>query len=257
MTRTLCVSLLALTMSAAPAWAQSYISGSAGLNLQADSDNSGAFTENFLTGDGVAVPAGTLLPTGTDLGWSTEFDTGLFVSAAYGYRINDAFRIEAELSYQNADVDTHTDVQAGGGALGGADAAVLLSGSAPIGVTVADLVADGQGELSATALAINGFYDLPLQGTAFSLYAGAGLGLAEVDIEYAPSAVTIVNDTEMSGFIQLMAGGSYNLSETTALFAGYRYRAFEEAETDSSLIPANLDVENTSHILETGIRFSF
>lgn len=254
------VSLLALGLvlaAAAPAAAQQYVSGSAGFNFQADSDNAGAFTRDFVTGDGVAVPAGVTLASGTEVGWTTEFDTGLFVAAAYGWRLTDSIRIEGELSYLSADVDTHVGVQAGGAALGGADAAVLITGSAPLGVTVADLVADGQGELASTGFALNGYYDLPLQGTPFTLYGGLGLGLAEIDVEYAPSGVTIIDDTEMVGFFQLMAGGAYALSDQTALFAGYRYRQSEDAETDSALIPARLDVESVNHILEVGVRFEF
>ena len=79
-----------------PANAQQYVSASAGFNFQADSDNAGAFTRDFVTGDGVAVPAGTTLPNGTDLGWTTEFETGLFAAGAIGVRLNDAVRLEAE-----------------------------------------------------------------------------------------------------------------------------------------------------------------
>ena len=120
--------VFAASVFGAPAVAQQYVSASAGLNFQTDSDNAGAFTSDFVTGDGVAVPPGAVLSAGTGVGWTTEFDSGLFVSAAYGYRLNEMFRVEAELSYQGADVDTHTDVQAGGSALGAADAAVLITG---------------------------------------------------------------------------------------------------------------------------------
>jgi len=128
MTKSLLLSFAALAALSAPAAAQQYVSGSVGLNMQTDSDNEGAFSRDFVTGDGVAVPPGAVLPAGTGVGWTTEFDSGLFVSAAYGYRLNEMFRVEAELSYQGADVDTHTDVQAGGSALGAADAAVLITG---------------------------------------------------------------------------------------------------------------------------------
>jgi opacity protein-like surface antigen len=237
--------------------AQQYVSASAGFNFQADSDNAGAFTRDFVTGDGVAVPAGAILPSGTTVGWTTEFDAGLFAAAAYGWRFADTFRIEAELSYASADVDTHVGVQAGGGALGGADAAVLITGSPALGVTVADLVADGQGDISSFGYAINGYYDFAIEELPFDLYAGLGMGFAELDIDYSPSGVTIIDDTEMVGFLQLMAGGSYPISETTDVFAGYRFRQFGDAEADSGLIPATLDIENTNHILEFGVRFSF
>lgn len=53
-------------IASTPALAQQYVSGSAGFNFQADSDNRGAFTRDFTTGDGVAVPAGAVLPRRTD-----------------------------------------------------------------------------------------------------------------------------------------------------------------------------------------------
>lgn len=247
----------AAALLSSTAFAQQYVSASAGFNFQADSDNAGAFTSDFATGEGVAVPAGTVLPAGTTVGWTAEFETGLFAAAAYGWRFSDTFRIEAELSYASADVDTHVGVQAGGGALGAADAAVLITGSPALGVTVADLVADGQGDISSLGYAINGYYDLAIEELPFDLYAGLSVGLAELDIDYSPSDVTIIDDTQMVGFFQLMAGGSYPVIETTDLFAGYRFRQFSDAEADSALIPATLDIENTNHIPEFGVRFSF
>ena len=250
-------------LTAAPGVAQPYVSGSAGFNFQADSDNDGALTRDFVTGDGVAVPSGTTLPSGAGVGWTTEFDTGLFLAAAYGYRFDSgmanggAFRVEGEISYTSADVDTHTGVTAGGAALGAADAAVLITGSASLGVTVADLVADGRGDITSVGYAVNGYYDLPIEGTPFSAYAGLGVGIAEIDVDYSPSDVAIVDDTEMVGFYQVMAGGSYAFAEGVEAFGGYRYRQSGDAETDSVLIPAGLDIENQSHILEFGVRYSF
>lgn len=236
---------------------EQYVSGSAGFNFQADSDNSGAFSRDFVTGAGGAVPAGTTLPEGASVGWTTEFDTGLFLSAAYGLKFQDTFRIEGEISYSSADVDAHTGVTAGGSAIGAADAAVLITGSAPLGVTVSDLVADGQGDVTSLGYAVNGYYDFAVQDTPFTAYIGGGLGIAELDVEYSPSGTQIVSDTEMVGFYQVMAGGAYAVSETTEVYAGYRWRQSGDAETDSALIPARLDVENASHILELGVRYTF
>jgi opacity protein-like surface antigen len=241
----------------APAAAQTYVSGSAGLLLKGDSDNAGALTRDFTTGDGVAVPAGTVLAEGTDIAWTTEFENGLFLAGAAGYRLNENLRFEFEISYDSTDVDSHADVTAGGGPIGAADAAVLITGSAPLGVTVADLVADGQGEVTTTGYAINAFYDLPLEGTDFTLYGGLGLGLAEVSVEYIPSGVAVINDDEMVGLFQIMAGASYPLGENLEGFGGYRYRVTEDAETEASLFPTTLDIENQSHVFELGVRLSF
>lgn len=56
----------------------------------------------------------------------------------------DCLRFEAEYACASHDVDTHRNVQAAGIALGSEDAAVLVSGAAAnLGISVADLVADG------------------------------------------------------------------------------------------------------------------
>ncbi len=65
MTKSLLLSFAALAALSAPAAAQQYVSGSVGLNMQTDSDNEGAFSRDFVTGDGVAVPPGAVLPAGT------------------------------------------------------------------------------------------------------------------------------------------------------------------------------------------------
>lgn len=190
---------------AAPASVQQYVSASAGFNFQTDSDNAGAFTRDFVTGDGVAMPAGVTLPAGADVGWTMQFETGLFLAAACGVTLSETVRVEAELSYLSADVDAHEGVQAGGSALGAANAAVLITGSAPLGVTMAELVAGGRGEATSVGYALNAFYDLPLETFPVDLDLGGGLGIAEVEVVYEPSEVSIVSDKERVGFHTFMS----------------------------------------------------
>ncbi|MEL6360344.1 MAG: hypothetical protein AAFR21_04610 [Pseudomonadota bacterium] len=129
-----------------PAFAENYVAISGGIAFQEDSENAGVFDGDFITGAGTTIPAGTVLPDGTAVGWNTGFDNGYLINLAFGRRYN-IFRGEIEVSYQNAQVDTHTDVVAGGIALGAEDAGVLVTGADNLGISVADLVADGQGEL--------------------------------------------------------------------------------------------------------------
>lgn len=246
---------LALALAAGAA-AQQYVSASAGFNLQRDSANDGSFTSNFTTGDGVAVPAGTVLASGTPLGWDTQFDNGAFVTGAYGWRLGNGLRLEAEIGYSASDADTHTDVTVGGGPIGAADAAVLITGSPALGVTVADLVADGRGVIRNTSFMLNAVYDLELDGP-LGFYAGGGLGVSQVKVRYNPSDVAIVNGSETVLAWQLMAGASYAISDTVQLFGGYRYRASEDVSLDVSLFPASLSIENRANIIEAGIRFYF
>ena len=251
----LAATALALVMSTG-AVAQQYVSGSAGFNMQTNSSNSGVFTSDFTTGEGVAVPAGTVLASGTPLGWTTEFDNGAFVSLAYGLRLESGLRFEAELGYSSSDVDTHRNVTVGGGDIGAADAAVLITGSPALGVTVADLVADGRGVIRNTSLMLNGFYDFDLGGPLGG-YIGGGIGFTRVKVRYNPSDVDIINGSDTVFGYQLMAGANYAISDNVQLFGGYRYRATGDVSYGVNLFPANLDVENRSNIIEAGVRFYF
>jgi opacity protein-like surface antigen len=230
-----------------------YVSGSVGATFAMDSSNSGSFDTDFTTGEG---GANAVLPAGTSVGWDTEFDNGLFVSGAAGYKMG-AWRYEAEVSHSNNDVDTHSGVTAGGGAIGAADASILVSGAQNLGVTVADLVADGQGSVTNTALFANVYRDFAYDGSAFGAYLGAGVGISNVEIDYSPSATTIIDDSETVLGFQLMAGSTYAVNDTTTVYAGYRYRQTSDVEVDVSLFPATLEIENSANIVEVGLRFRF
>lgn len=248
--------LAALTLFATPASAQDYYASfSAGGSWLEDSDNSGSFTSDFTTGAGTTIPAGTVLPTGAPLGWTTEFDEGYAVAGALGRRFGN-WRGELELAYQSNDVDIHRDVQAAGIPLDAEDAGVLITGSPNLGVTVGDLVADGQGAVDTTFAMANVYYDFSSMG-AFTPYVGAGLGAGFVDVDYSPSGVGIVDDDATVLAYQVIAGASYDLSDRMAIFAQYRYRATEDVETDVDLFDAELEIENRASILEAGVRFAF
>lgn len=248
---------LAAALFASPAIAQDYYASvSAGAAWLDDSSNSGAFNSAFTTGAGTTIPAGTVLPVGTPVGWNTEFDNSYALSVAVGRNFGSKFRAEIELSRQTNDVDTHTGVRAADIPLGAEDAGVLITGSSNLGVTVADLVADGRGEIEATYLMANLFLDFKQMGP-IQPYVGAGLGAGFVDVTYAPSGVGIVSDDATVLAYQLIAGASFPVGERMSIFAQYRYRATEDIETQVQLFDASLDVENASSLLEAGVRFRF
>ncbi|MEM8986069.1 MAG: P44/Msp2 family outer membrane protein [Pseudomonadota bacterium] len=235
-----------------------YVSGSVGAGFLTDSGNSGSLSSDFTTGAGTTIPAGTALPAGTGVGWDTEFDAGFAISAAVGQRLIDNVRGELEIAYQSNDVDTHTDVAVGGGAIGTEDAAVLISGqNANLGVSVGDLVADGQGSVETIYLMANIYYDFEVPGAPLKPYVGGGLGVGFVDVDYSPSNTPIVDDDASVFAYQVMAGAAFELTPLAELYGGYRYRGTTDVETDVSLFPATLDIENQSHIVEAGVRFFF
>ena len=247
---------LGATALSASAYAQdTYISVSGGVVLLNDSSNDGAFVGDFTTGAGTTVPAGAVLPNGTDVGWTTEFDTGWAVSGAIG-RSYGPLRGELEVAYQSVGVDTHSGVSAGGIALDAEDAGVLITGSGNLGVSVGDLVAAGEGDLDTIFVMANAFYDFDMGGP-LTPYIGGGVGVGFVDVEYAPSATTIIDDDATVFAYQAMAGVAYEVTPTMDLFAGYRYRATTDAEVDATLFSASFDVENKGSIVEAGLRVRF
>lgn len=231
-----------------------YASGSIGLNTQSDSDNSGetgAFTTGNL-GDGSTLD----VAAGTDYGWTTEFDNGLAISGEFGKRLGKGWRFGGEIAYTSADVDTHTGVTLGGGSIDGVDAAAIASSPDPLGVTVADVVADGQGDISSLGIFANAYYDFNLEGQ-FQPYVGVGLGFSDVDVSYQPSGIAVIDDGETKFAYQLRAGGSYLVNDTIEVFGEYTYRATDDIETDNVLFPGTLDIENQQNILSVGVRYNF
>lgn len=245
-TATLCVGT-----AAAQGW---YVSGSGGVNFQVDSDNSGetgAFTTGNL-GDGTTLD----FAAGAALGWETDFDTGFVLSAEGGFYSASGIRLGLELSYNEAGVDSHTDVLLGDAPIGALDAAALAGSEVPLNLTVADLVADGQGDISQVAIFANAYYDFDF-GTVVSPYVGAGLGIAFVDVDFSPSAVEIIDENETAFAYQLMAGLNYALTDNFDLFTEYAFRGTPDVTVDIDLFPGELEVENRQHLISAGLRFKF
>jgi len=242
---------LIASTAAAEGW---YVSGSAGVNFQADSDNeglSGAFTTGNL-GDGTTLA----VAADTEYEWETEFDAGFVIAGEFGYRLPQGFRGGLEISFTNADVDTHTDVTLAGGPIGALDAAALAGSPTPLGVTIADLVADGQGEIDGIYYMANAYYDFNASGT-IQPYLGVGIGIADIDVEYAPSAVPIIDDGETKFAYQFKAGATLRATERIDLFSEYVFRATDDIETENDLFPGTLDIENRQNLILAGARFNF
>lgn len=235
--------------------ADSYVAISGAFSILNNSDNEGAFVGPFTTGAGTIIPAGTVLPDGTPVGWTTDFNRGYAISAAYGRRYG-MLRGELELAWQRNGVDSHRNVSAGGLSIGNEDAGVLVTGSPNLGVTVSDLVADGQGSLRTVYLMANAFIDVPTSGP-ITPYIGVGVGAGFVSIDYSPSGVTIIDDGSTEFAWQAMAGASWALTPNTEVYAGYRYRRTSDVSVDASLFSAAFDVQNRGSMIEGGLRYSF
>ena len=231
-----------------------YVGGSIGLTQQNDSDNSGstgAFTTGNL-GDGSTLD----VAAGTPYGWSTEFDGGTAFGAEFGARYGSGLRSGVEFVYSQADVDTHTGVTLGGGSIDAVDAAAIAGSAAPLGATVAAVVADGRGEITNTGIFLNAYYDFN-QASALQPYVGACIGYVDVDVTYQPSGITVIDDSEGKFGYQVKAGATWQLQNQWELFGEYAYRATEDIELDNQLFPGTLDIENTQNVFSIGARYRF
>ena len=233
-----------------------YLSLSAGVIDQHDSGNAGVFADQFVTGEVTGVSPPLTIPAGSAVGWNTEFDTGSDYGAAFG-GTSGPFRLEFEYRNTDADVDTHTGVRAGDIDLSDIDAGVLIAGNrGDLGVTVAELMANGRGQLETSRFMANAYYDVDLEG-AFTPYVGLGLGNADSDVVYAPSDTAILKGGDDGFAWQALLGASYGLSESIDLFVNYRYFEAGDLSVDSSLLPAAFEIENDSQTLDVGLRLSF
>ena len=248
-------SAILMTALSTPAFAQDYyVSASVGILDQSSSSNSGetgAFTTGNL-GDGSTLD----VAAGTPYGWETEFDSGFLGAAEFGRRFDSGLRVGVELSYGSSDVDTHTDVTLGGGAIGALDAAAIAGSPTALGVTIADVVADGRGDLDTFNIFLNGYFDFDTGGP-LTPYVGAGIGYSQIDVQYTPSGIAVIDDNGDAFGYQFKAGASFQFDSPIEVFGEFTYRASEDVELQNSLFPGTLDIENEQMIFAAGVRYNF
>ncbi len=256
------------TVSIAQDWGKGwYAGGTIAWQSQHDSGNTGKFTSDAFTGQGSeAIPAGSVVRKDTRLALETRFDETASVSAEIGRRLPSGFRSGLEIAYSESDVDGHSGVIVGPGQLNGEpiertpvdtqDAALLTGDTTPLGVTVGEVVADGRGSIQNTFAFANVYYDFN-RGGRIEPYLGGGLGVTRAEVEYSPSGVDIVKDTETKFAYQVKAGATYRLSEQLEVFGEATYRESDEIDVSLNLLPAGLDVENKQTLVGVGLRYRF
>lgn len=252
------IALGAASALALPASAQEwYAGGSVGYAMQDDSSNSGE-TGAFTTGNGAPViPFGTAIAAGTAYGWETELDNGYALSGEFGAAYGNGFRSGVELVYSKADVETHSGVNVAGTVIDGVDAAVLTGSATQLGATVGQVVATPDGDqIESTSLFANLYYDFNREGL-ISPYLGAGIGYSDVSVQYSPSGVGIIDDSEGKLAYQLKAGATWSVSERIDLYGEAAYRATDDVELDNQLFPGTLNIENTQTVFSVGARYRF
>lgn len=110
-------------------------------------------------------------------------------------------------------------------------------------------------DLSVLGVFINGTLYFKL-GDRLSLYGGAGVGAAWLDVGTTTDALNDFDD-EDGPFLawQARAGVQWAFSSGTALNIGYRFMNIDDAEIDDDIGAASFDLETQQHVAEIGLRF--
>jgi opacity protein-like surface antigen len=171
------------------------------------------------------------------------FDDGFAINAALGHQFA-LFRTEFEYSLFNNQVET-----AGAGI-----------------PNVGNFVGDAVGNVSIKAYTLNAYRDFELNNSCWKLYVGAGIGLMQSEInslypDFFPTLGATtggVNSTSNYKLCyQFRAGLSYEFSDRTDLFGGYRF--FDAGPLTFAGEPFGVFHPDgaTYHNIEFGIRIRF
>ena len=135
----------------------------------------------------------------------TDTDAGFGGALAFGREFGQ-FRVEGELAYQGADIDTMDNVS----------------------------VADADYDL--TTAMVNGYYELPVYD-AFSVYAMAGVGIAKLSVD-APDIA--LDDSDQAFAYKAGVGMTYNFTEEIAADLGYEYLGVADTDVADSFSGHNV-----------------
>lgn len=164
-------------------------------------------------------------------------DAGYNVAAVVGWgaKVQNSigYRLEAELGYQTAEVDTHT--------VGG----TRISGS------------DSFGDTNTLYGFANAYLDIPLFNRLNGIVGGGvGVGKVEFDGHGVRGAGVVMDDEDTAFGYHVDAGLSYDVTDRLALEAMYRYTSFVDVElTSVDGVKSETDVD--THNVVVGARYGF
>ena len=167
-----------------------------------------------------------------DLDGEVELDDAPVFGGAIGYRFPWA-RIEASVSYRQNDVD---EVKVGGSDF------------------------SGDGKTKALVGLVNAYLDLDF-GLPVHPYVGGGVGAAYVSVDTGNNSPLEVDDEAGAFAWNLLAGVGYDVTESVALTATYRYLRLEGTDFSGDLAgvdTGDVDVDDVAlHEILLGLRYTF
>lgn len=163
-----------------------------------------------------------------------ELDNGLYLAGAAGYKFKSddiGFRVEGEIAWRGGNLNN------------------LNINGAPVAVT-------GDG-FSALSFMGNGYIDFN-NGSAFTPYLGAGIGLARIkgDID---AGANVLSDSATAIAFQGVGGVDLAVTKNISVFADLRYfKALDTRMTlNGSAGTGDIDVEYDAYTVGLGLRVKF
>ncbi len=144
-----------------------------------------------------------------------SFDKGFGIDGAMGHDFGQ-FRVEGEISWRKADIDS-MEIKNAAGTVAGINLA--RANGTKIGIN---------GDIQSLGLMVNTWYDIDT-GSPWTPFIGGGLGAARISAEMkSVSALGVTlplsaDDYDWAFAYQIGAGIGYAISEKTTIQAGYRY----------------------------------
>lgn len=167
-----------------------------------------------------------------------DTQTGYDIDAILGYDFG-AFRLEAEAGYKRA----------------GYDGLTVVNPALVPGVAVAPgTVVQNERDLSIFSGMINGLFEY---GSDVQVYAGGGVGFANVDLPVEVAGVgTLIDDNSGDFAWQLIAGARFAVSDNIDIGAKYRYFVVDEFEFET-VAGQPIEADFQSHSVMASLIYKF
>lgn len=202
--------------------------------------------------------SGFIMPDSLVQHLDTKVDFGVIAAWATGLHIAPGVRVEAEASYLQHDVDLFRAFDLGNQDL---DArAKDPNGPSPSMadlIDVGDVVSAAGGKVQIRTTFANAIYDIPTTRRGLWPYIGAGVGLAEMKMDFTPEGREEHSARATAPAYQAIAGLTYRRAPQSDLVLKIRHRAVGETGLSLEGLPQGLALSKHSTVLEFGYRTGF
>ena len=230
-----------------------YVAGFTGISNVSDIDTEGNFNTDVTLGPPLA---GAVVDAATPIDWNSSIDDGTNYGFIIGRNFYNNFAVELEVAMSSNDVTSHSSVSTLGLTLDDINSSLLTGADGP---TIGEIVGAGTGNVDVDWYFVNAKYSVGLT-EKLSAYAGAGLGMASVDVDYQPSGISVIDDSDSVFAYQAIIGLNYRFTDTIDGFVTAKYLDADTAEMSADsgdLLPIDYEFDVDSTDFQLGLKYKF